>query len=187
MHRAKTTAVAAIAAAAMIQGCSTMDRINAQDWTPYSGTKVASETRNANAAVDTVSSAVADTVLLPLTATSWAFGYRYDPSTHSMRQSANNWGWSSYPPMTAGGGTTGAGTSTSSSSTGATGSTSSGTTTGTTGGTPAMGSTMSSGTSPDTGRAPTTTMGTTGAGTTGAGTTGAGTSGTPSTSGTGKP
>lgn len=166
MLGAKSTAIAAIAAAALMQGCSTMDKVNAQDWTPYSGTKAASQGSNPNA-VDTASSAVADTVLLPITGISYAFGYRYDPSTHTMRQSANNWGWPSYPPAVARSNTsstTGSATGTM----GANGSTSGSTVSGTTGGTSTMGSSMSSGLSPSTGATgPSTTMGTTGSATTG--------------------
>jgi hypothetical protein len=197
MHRASAIAAVAIAVAGL-QGCSTMDRINAQDFTPYSGTKAASQARNANAA-DTVSSAIADTLLLPITATSWALGYRYDAPTHSMRQTANDWGWASYPPHTARGpasttgsatssaphapsATSGATSSAGGSIGGGTGSTSGGTTTGTTGGTPAMGSTMSSGPSPEPGArssAAPGSMGPSGAGGgTSGGATGAGTGGT---------
>jgi len=167
MLRPNASALAAIAAAALIQGCSTMDRINAQDWAPYSGTKAASARANANA-VDTASSAIADTLLLPLTASSYAFGYRYDPGTHSMRQTANQWGWSDYPPTW---GMEGAHTSSGTSSTpmssnsgaASTGSTGSGTAYGTSGGTPGMGSSMSSGVSHDDTRSPKSTYGATGA------------------------
>jgi uncharacterized protein YceK len=190
MDRRNNTALVAIAAAALVQGCSTMDRINAQDWTPYSGTKAASAKGNANA-VDTASSAVADTLLLPFTASSYAFGYRYDPGAHAMRQTANNWGWSDYPPTWGMSGarpsSTASGTTMSTNSgTAATGSTGSSTAYGTGGGTPAMGSTKSPGVSPDGTRPPSSTMGTGGvpSGTTSDGD--AGTSGG-ATSGSGAP
>jgi hypothetical protein len=187
MLRSNGTALAAIAAAALIQGCSTMDRINAQDWTPYSGTKAASTRGNANA-VDTASSALADTLLLPLTASSYVFGYRYDPNTHSMRQSANNWGWSDYPPTwgMSGAHTSGATPSTTMSTPSgiaATGSTGSGSAYGSGGGTPGMGSTMSSGLSPDDTRTPSSTMGASGTSPAASQGSGAGTSGGTATSG----
>ncbi len=167
MLRSNCTALVALAAAALIQGCSTMDRINVQDWTPYSGTKAASAASKANA-MDTASSAIADTLLLPFTASSYGFGYRYDQSTHTMRQSANNWGWSDYPPTWGmSGAHTSSGTSgtdmSTSSGTAATGSTGSSTTPGTSAGAPATGSTMWSGTSPDAARGPSSTVGTSGA------------------------
>lgn len=165
MLRSNTTVLVAIATAALIQGCSTIDRINAQDWTPYSGTKAASARGNPNA-VDTASSAIADTLLLPFTASSYAFGYRYDQSAHAMRQTANTLGWSDYPPTWGMSGahtssaTPGSGPS-SNGGTSATGSsTGRNTALGIGGGASAMGSTTSSGSSPDDTLAPSLRMGT---------------------------
>ena len=69
------TIIAASIATAALGACSTMDRVSKSDYGMYSGTRASTKDGNA---VDTVFSAVGDTVLLPVTFTGWLFGYRYD-------------------------------------------------------------------------------------------------------------
>ncbi len=74
-----TRSVVAIGVVGALGACSTVDRLGKNDHSVYAGTR-ASTTGPDRSTVDTVFSAIGDTILLPYTGIRYLFGYRYDES-----------------------------------------------------------------------------------------------------------